>query len=122
MARPRDPDADGREPVPFAVAGMTPAEALWALMERSLLTMAELRMLTGAAAGSRPVLSLLGITRRQAEMALERWRGPVPGVRLRELPHWDTAAVHGGVPLDAGSLAARARLSVADGNPWGGSP
>jgi hypothetical protein len=116
------PPADDREMPPFAIAGLAPAQALWALVERSLLTMAEQRMVEQAAAGSKPVLSMLGITRRQAEMSLERWRGPTPGLRLTELPHWGTAAVHGGVPLDDASLAARARLSAADGNPFGAMP
>ena len=87
--RPRDPRSGEREPVPFGIAGLTPAAALWALVERSLLTLAEVRMLEQAAAGARPVLSLLGITQRQASMALDRWRGSetstVPWQRLKPL-------------------------------------
>jgi hypothetical protein len=116
--RPRDPRSGEREPVPFGIAGLTPAAALWALVERSLLTLAEVRMLEQAAAGSRPVLSLLGITQRQASMALDRWRGPIPGVRFRELAHWGTAIVRGGAPLTEETLSARAGLNAGDGNPF----
>lgn len=89
--------------MPFALAGRTPFEACRVLIEHSALTMAELRALEAAAAGAPDVLTLLAVSRRQAQSMLARWRGPIDGLRLLPLRHWASPAiVRGGAPLDAG--------------------
>lgn len=82
------------------------------LIEHSALTWAELLVLRNAAAGEE---TLLDVDREQAVSLLARWEGPVRGLRFRPLPHWGSAMVRGGAPLDTA-----ARCELGGGNPFAG--
>src|SRR5690625_4626782 len=68
-----------------AAPPLTLPERARALIEASALTVAELDALEAAAAGEQ---RLAGLTADAAAGLLARWRGPIPGLKLRPLPHW----------------------------------
>lgn len=60
-------------------------DAACALVERGALAEEEIAVLRAAAAGHVPELDC---TPDQAASLLARWEGPIPGLKLRRLPHW----------------------------------
>lgn len=85
--------------MPFTLPDMSREEAATWLIEHGQLSWEELGILRDAAAGVEE--GPLNVTRERAAGMLARWSGPIPGLKLVPLRHWQSAAiVRGGAPLD----------------------
>jgi hypothetical protein len=95
--RRREPPEPPYEP--FALPGISKEDAAVWLIEHGQLTWEEIMILEAAVAGVED--GPLNLTAEQAAMHLARWRGPIRGLRLIELPHWRSRGiVRRGAPLD----------------------
>ncbi|PZS06329.1 MAG: hypothetical protein DLM56_00440 [Pseudonocardiales bacterium] len=74
----------------------SPWQAACELVELGALTEDEIDVLKVAAQGDVEAIAWLGCSVEQAAGLLQRWSGPIPGLKLAPLPHWrnNLRAVH----------------------------